>query len=392
MIRIFFKTIWNQRSKNILIFIELFLIFLVLSNLSIYFTDFISIKLIPNCSHTDNVVKINVVSQGDLEEGNHKGERLINLKTSLKSNEYVENVSISTRATPFNYNLSTAGYQYGDEEFNIATRNVDIEYGDVMKIKMLKGRWFDESDRGKKVESAIIGIDTEKEMFGGDGMGKRFGEDEYEVTGVVNAFKRSDIEKPFISMFRLWELEKDKSYYSVTYMVRIIPGHVNDFLNIASREVFSVLSTSDWTIAGLNTLENQKDELNRDIRMKRLIGILIVIFVMINIILGVVGILWYNTNLRIHEIGIKRAIGSYKGKIRREIIFENLVLAIISSLPVFIILAQSEGLRIKPLSGDLFMLSQLIAFVILLLLVILCSWVPVKIASSIHPANALKYE
>jgi len=392
MSTIFFKTIWNQRSRNILIFIEFFLIFLVLSNLSIFYTDMISIKRIPNCYQHDNVVKISVLPKGEDAGKNHSAEHLQNLKLSLDLNPSVESVSISTRATPFNYNLGATTFSFGDEKFNIATRNTDIEYGEVMKIKMLKGRWFNETDRGKKVQPAIIGIDVEEETFNGDAIGKRFGEDQYEVIGIVDAFKRSDIEEPYPSMFRLREIKGDTLDYSVDFLIRVSPGHMHDFLNIANREVFTVLNSNHWSISSLNTLENQQAELNADSQIRRLIIMLVVSFVVVNIILGIIGILWYNTNLRIYELGIKRAIGNYGTRIIREIIAENIILAIISSLPVIIILAQSEGLRIAPVKGELFVISQLIAFIIMLLLVILCSWLPARIVSSIHPAVALKYE
>jgi putative ABC transport system permease protein len=394
MIRIFFKTIWNQRSRNILIFLEFFLIYVVLSNLSIFYTDMISIKLIPNCYHFEDVVKIKIYSKGDGSDENHLGTHILNLKRALSMNEYVESVSVSQWATPFNYNLASNSYKYNDENVNVAIRNVDPEYSDVFKINPVKGRWFDDTDIGKKVEPAVISRMVEDETFGGDAIGKRFGEDdeEYEVIGVTDEFKRSDIEKPYGNMFRLLGITGEKTYNDVTFQIRIKPGHVSDFLNVANREIFSVLNDDHWTIGSINTLENQRMEQNDNSRIKRLIVLLIAIFVMLNIVLGVIGILWYNTNLRTHEIGIKKAMGSHGKRITRHIVLESLIIAVLSSIPVIIILAQAEGLRIAPVKGDLFLLSQLIAFVIMIVLVIICTWLPSKLASDIHPATALKYE
>ena len=166
----------------------------------------------------------------------------------------------------------------------------------------------------------------------------------------------------------------------------------NDFLNIANREVFSVLNSSYWIISTLNTLENQQAWQNSESRFKRLISVIVALFVIINILLGVIGILWYNTNLRIHEIGIKRAMGNYGTRIIRQVIGENILISLLGAIPVLIILAQAKGLRIAEIEGNLFLLSQALALIILLFLVIVCSWLPAKIASSIHPAYALKYE
>ncbi|UCG28432.1 MAG: ABC transporter permease [Bacteroidales bacterium] len=393
MIRIFFKTIWNQRSRNILIFIEMLLVFLVLSNLSVYYTNLVSILRIPNCYQHENVVLITINSQGEGPEEAYFGKHLNNLKFALQANEYVEAVSISHMATPFNYNLSSNSYKYGDESFGSAYRTVDLDYGEVMRINVLKGRWFNETDRGKKVRPVVLEKEIEDETFNGDALGKRFGEDNYEVVGITGAFKRSDSERPFVpTSFHLREIQDSNSYSWEDFLVRVREGHVNDFLNIVNREVFSVLNSRYWTISTLNTLENQQAWQNSESRFKRLISVIVALFVIINILLGIIGILWYNTNLRIHEIGIKRAMGNYGNRIIRQIIAENIILSLLSAIPVLIILAQAKGLRIAVIEGNLFLLSQALAIVILLVLVVVCSWLPAKIASSIHPANALKYE
>jgi putative ABC transport system permease protein len=304
----------------------------------------------------------------------------------------VEEVSISTNATLFIYNIGTSMFSYKEEVFSAATRNTDIEYGEVMKIHMLKGRWFNESDRGKQVKAAIIDRDIEREYFEGDALGKRFNKDSYEVIGIVNPFKRSDIERPYPCMFRFREISEKNPEFYVDFLIRVSHGHINDFLNIANQEVFSVLSSEDWSMDSINTLENQRAELNKSERTRRLAIMLVLTFVIINIVLGIVGILWYNTNLRIHEVGIKKAIGNYRSRIIRELILENIILALAGALPVVLILTQSKGLRVSPVNGELFLISQLIAFVFMMLLVILCSLLPARIASSIHPAVALKYE
>ncbi len=45
-------------------------------------------------------------------------------------------------------------------------------------------------------------------------------------------------------------------------------------------------------------------------------ALLLHLFIMINVFLGTIGILWYNTNLRIHEIGIKA--GSWFNQVRNQ--------------------------------------------------------------------------
>ncbi len=60
MIRMFFKTLWNNRRRNILVFIELFMISLVLVNLTIYLVNMLAIYRIKNCYDAHNVILVNI--------------------------------------------------------------------------------------------------------------------------------------------------------------------------------------------------------------------------------------------------------------------------------------------------------------------------------------------
>ncbi len=106
MIRLFFKTLWNNKRRNILVFIELFMISFVLVNLILYLDNMLSIYRIKNCYDTHNVILL------DITKKNPESEKIAevsfqNLKKVLASNSFVESVSISTNAVPYNYSIST---------------------------------------------------------------------------------------------------------------------------------------------------------------------------------------------------------------------------------------------------------------------------------------------
>ena len=114
---------------------------------------------------------------------------------------------------------------------------------------------------------------------------------------------------------------------------------------------------------------------------------------MINVFLGTIGILWYNTNLRIHEIGIKRALGSTGAGIKKLLITESLFTAGFGLLIVVLIM-----LQVPTLTGDgktepgVMAWSIWISVITMGILVLLSTWIPASIASKIHPAIALKTE
>jgi putative ABC transport system permease protein len=114
---------------------------------------------------------------------------------------------------------------------------------------------------------------------------------------------------------------------------------------------------------------------------------------MINVFLGTIGILWYNTNLRIHEIGIKRALGSTGAGIKRLLITENLFIAGLALIIVVLIIMQVPtfipGGKLEP---GVFAHSVWISITTMILLVLLSTWIPAALASKIRPAIALKTE
>jgi len=390
MIRIFFKTIWNNRMRNILVLIELFIISLVLVNLTVYLADMIRIMNIRNCYDSSDVIGLSFAPLQE-EDGEKTTQSFARLKTRLASNELVESVSFSSNAVPYNYSISTSGYKYGDEEISMANRNVDIEYGEVMKIRPIKGRWFDESDIAKKVKPVLVSKRAEKKFFKGDAVGKVFGEDNFEIIGVVDEFKRSDIEEPYMAGFFFTDQEAANNWYR-DILVRVKPGQVENFLKIAESEAMSVMDPKYWTMNAQNSLENMRDAQNSDSAQRRYLGLLIAFFVIINVLLGVIGILWYNTNLRIHEIGIKRAMGSTGNQVKGQLILENLLLGGIALIVVALVFIQVPSIRVFKVEAPVMYLSVAISIVVMTGLILISTWIPTAIASRIRPAEALKTE
>ena len=136
--------------------------------------------------------------------------------------------------------------------------------------------------------------------FQGNSLGKRITEDKnsYEIIGVVDHFKRSDIEKP-ISFGFLFKLKIEvKSFWSTSLMIRTKENKTGDMLAVAEGQVYSTLNPENWTINSLNSLENMRAQQNDDNYQRNFITVLIALFIMINVFLGTIGILWYNTNLK----------------------------------------------------------------------------------------------
>ena len=130
------------------------------------------------------------------------------------------------------------------------------------------------------------------------------------------------------------------SNWQTSVLIRTKENKTSDMLAIAESQVYSTLNPESWTINSLNSLDNMRLQVNNENYQRNYLTVIIALFVLINIFLGTIGILWYNTNLRIHEIGIKRALGSTGNGIKRLLITENLVIAGAGLLIVLLIVLQ----------------------------------------------------
>lgn len=390
MIRIFFKTLWNNRRRNILVFTELFMISLVLVNLTIFLSNMLVVYRIKNCYDAHNVVLVNIYKKNS-EDKEITNKSFRNLIQTFGSNSFVESVSIGNGGVPYSYNLTSYNFSHDSDRFNLALRYVDLDYAKVMKITPLKGRWFNETDIGKKVNPIIISRDVEDKYYKGNALGKTIVENNntYEIVGVVDPFKRSDIEKPFPFGF----LFENKVSWGASILVRTKENKTGDMLSVAESQVKSTLNPENWTISSLNSLENMRNKQNDQNYQRNYLSVIIALFIMINIFLGTVGILWYNTSLRINEIGIKRALGSTRSGIRKLLIAENLFLAGLGLLIVVLIILQIPTFfEQKRVEDGVLSLSIWISVATTIILVLLSTWIPASIASKIHPATALKTE
>jgi putative ABC transport system permease protein len=395
MIKQFLKILWNNRRRNILVFIELFMISLVLTNLTIYLVNMFEIYRIKTCYDTSDVILIQIRKKSSEEKGITENS-FNNLKKVITSNPFVESVSFCNNATPFMYNSWMDQLDHDSVKIGIGTRFTDIDYGKVMKIQPVKGRWFDETDFGKEVGPILISRDIDEEYFNGKSIGARvkMHNKEYEIIGVTERYKRSDIETPEKFAFFLKDSISSRRYWGdVNILIRTKENMTSEMLNVAQSQVYSTINKDNWTMLGLNSLENMHTSQNVESYQRNYLTVIIAIFIIVNILLGTVGILWYNTNLRYHEIGIRRAIGATGKKIRQHLIGESILLAITGLLIVILIVAQLPVIfgsgKTEP---GVIAKSLIISTILMLILVFLSTWIPASLASKIHPATALKTE
>lgn len=130
----------------------------------------------------------------------------------------------------------------------------------------------------------------------------------------------------------------------------------------------------------------------------------VVLFLLINVFLGLVGTFWFRTRRRRSEIALRLSVGSSRKQIRNLLIGEGLILLTLASIPAAIVcynvaiaepsLGNSPLISLWPVewSGIRFLLGALGAWLLIALMVIIGIWFPAQQAMHIQPAEALREE
>jgi putative ABC transport system permease protein len=152
------------------------------------------------------------------------------------------------------------------------------------------------------------------------------------------------------------------------------------------------LINRDWQFK-VSTLESLKKSATIQTLIIPIILAVVCGFLVINVGLGLFGVIWYNTNRRKAEVGLRRALGSTAHEIHGQIIGEALVLSTFAMIFGSFFALQFPILGLLPIfDGKIYTLGYIISILIIYSITALCAWYPSRIAASIEPAEALRDE
>jgi putative ABC transport system permease protein len=120
---------------------------------------------------------------------------------------------------------------------------------------------------------------------------------------------------------------------------------------------------------------------------------LVAAFLLAMVVLGLTGVLWLNVTQRTREIGLRRAKGATIPNIQHQVLGEVLVLATAAVAAGIVIVAQFPLLDlVATISPGVYAAGLVISVACIYLLSIACAWAPSRLATSVPPAEALRYE
>ena len=388
-----FKLIWNKRRQNFLflseILVSFLVIFAVFSLMVFYFLNYRK----PQGFDYAKVWSIRY----DNRFGNSSLDSLeilfSTLTRDLKALPQVKEVSFSASNFPYADSHSTTGFTINGKLFTrINFYQVDDDYLKTLDMKLLEGRWLTKQDAMGRRSGVVINQTMRKQIFGtGPALGQSIGEENVDrstVVGVVGDVKADGDYWPAGPGF--YKRLDSGIYQWVGNMLLQVGDNADAAFESRLHKLLSkTIKNSNITIEHLSDMRDAK---NQDTVIPMIICIIVASFLIINVALGLFGVLWYNINQRRGEIGLRRAIGASGSSVAAQLVIESLLLATLSVIVGTFFAIQFPLLNVFDVPSAVYLIALLLSILFIYLLVILCSLYPGRQAAAIHPAIALHEE
>lgn len=390
MIKHLWKLIWNKKKQNFLLMSEMLVSFVVLFAVFTLVVYYYQNYRKPLGFSYENVWVVSFTNSPKQTPADSMAQFHEILKQSMKSMPQVKAVSFTNSNVPFAMSTEMNDLTYGKVKTMGNFHHAEAEYAGVLGLSVLQGRWFTPADRAGKLKPVVISQTMKEKLFGNDhavGAELTIGEgpEKVKVVGVVaDSKEQGDYQAVEPAFYQLMDTAAHGWVNSM--LVKVSPDADAAF----EGKLYKLLANSfkDSNVE-IDYLSKKRVSKNNITLVPMLILLVVAAFLIINVALGLFGVLWYNINKRKGEIGLRRAVGASAGAISRQLLGEALVLSTISLLVGCFFAIQFPLLHVFDLPASVYLAAMVLAIVFIYALVLLCAWYPGKQAADIYPAVAL---
>lgn len=400
MIKHLLKLVWNRKRANLLLMGEIFLSFLVVAMVVaqclLYAYNFSR----PLGFDYEDVWYVSMskkhgpgyVRRWTEEDAN----ALRQVDLTLRDLDEVEMVAASDHV-PLG-GLSMDSFSKDGRSVFVSYYRVTDELKEVLKLGLVRGRWFNRSDDALNWEPVVINQTLARELFGtknpvGEKLEGR-GNNELRVIGVIAAFRTGVFSAPGNFAFKRVSWSKGATSGSgllANFLFRSPPEAAQAFekrirtgLRAASR---------NWGI-DIGTLSQRRETTLKQQLILPIVEGIVAFFLLIMVGLGLSGVLWQNITQRTREIGLRRALGAVAGNIYGQFLGELLVMTTVAIAVGVAVIVQFELFDnlVGRASGAVYLHSLLVALSLIYALIVLCGLYPSWLATRVQPVEALHHE
>lgn len=393
------KLMWNKRRANGMIFLEILLAFIVLFGVGTFLSYNVDRYSSPLGFSYENSIGVRVDIPDEMNDDSLSVLALQDrIRLDLLDLPAVEAVTWLGPINPFSGNNWNTNSK--DKGFMINTQMmfVDRHFAETAEVKMREGRWFTAEDERAKYPPIVVNRAFKDKYYPDaetlvDSL-MPFGNDDAQgnsqnsrVVGVTEDFKYASnfSENVPLTFFPQEGELADKNPYEML-ILRLRPGSL-----ATSEEAIYNLLVSETKSTEVVIWDMAKDQrkANRPIIIPMVILLVISGFLLVNIALGLFGVLFTQINRRRAEIGLRRAMGATPGQVTRQFILEVLLVTGAALLVGTLFAVQVPLLELIPIPGKYFYTAVVGAAAVILAVVALCALIPSRQAARLQPANVL---
>ena len=309
------------------------------------------------------------------------------------------------------------GYKVGTRVVSIQTRGVELPYGQMRKLVLADGRYFNEDDFLQHRRVVILGYNAAKKAFQGApavGQSLEIGGQDFDVIGVMrnkiqdSMYEGPDNEDGFIPFQAFRDLRQIRDPDEIVFQPTDASLHLQALA--AVREVLGrrhhfdpkdEKATPTW-----DTIKNQAGMTAFSLGLQAVLGLIGLVTLAVGGV-GVMNIMLVSVTERTREIGLRKALGARKGQVLMQFLLEALVLTfaggvvgmglavfltwVIPPMPLYSALYKTANHE-----GDVFLhastVVMTVAFIILSGVGVVSGFFPALKASRMDPVEALRYD
>ena len=390
MFKHLFKLIWNKKKQNFLLMSEMLVSFLVIFavfTLMVYYYN--NYKKTMGFDY-ENLWVVNYNNTYQTKSTDSLNIFYENLRQSIKSMPQVKEVSFCSDNVPLSQNQWTNDAHYKNATANADNYTIDDNYKNALNLKLLEGRWFNKADAVAKIQPVIINSDLKEKIFGDEeALGKMVGTEDKKfnlrVVGIIQGIKaKGDYSPARPAIYR--RTDTGSYHWLGKMMVKVTPDADAAFEGKLYKLLANSMKNSNIEI---EHMANKRKSTNLFSLVPMIVTLIVAFFLVINVALGLFGVLWYNINKRKGEIGLRRAIGASGQAVSSQLVSESLILATLSLIVGTFFAVQFPLLNVFDLKASIYIAAMILAIIFIYLLVLVCSLYPGKQAAAIYPAVAL---
>lgn len=383
------KLMWNKRRANGMIFLEILLAFIVLFGVYSFIIYNMERYQSPLGFNYEDSIGIRMDLDDDLDSLAVL-QAQEDIRRDLLAMPNVEAATWIGPVNPFGGSTWQTGTDVNGQNISTYMMFVDKHFGETAEVDMIDGQWWTEDDLRGKYRPMIVNREYKERYFPDvesivDSVFDVSGE--HIIVGVTNDFKYKN---NFAENFPLtFYPQVDRLDNKDPFEMMILRLRPNSLAEVEESIYNLLVSATKNTDVVIWDMAKDRIKANRPIVIPIVILMVISGFLLINIALGLFGVLFTQINRRRAEIGLRKAMGASPREVTTQFVMEVLIVTLAGLLLGTFFAVQVPILELMEIPGKFFYYGIMAAVLTILLIVTTCAFLPSFQASRLQPANVL---